>query len=226
MSWHAWLLLLRPLRVLAMLDRISARGRAVPNLWQLEVGILRMWHRIVFRGDTIGTCGQHPVRPGWRAWLLQWRPLRFPFLVWERAIAPWDLTGFLSSQAQFSRHLLCAHHDGTQCVYDLQILSLSPGGLDTLRSEVARVVEVDDARSRWVRDLCVYERYHEELLEAVDAVRSGAKELNPSDGTDPDISFWAYLDWCARQPQTPGSWWRAWRSGRFDWVGGVKLEAV
>lgn len=226
MSWHAWLVLLRPRRVAALLSRIAQSGRPAPSLWQVEMGILRMWHRILFRGDTIGTCEHHPIRRTWRARLLHFRPIRFPFLIWERAIAPWDLSGFLSSQAQFIRHLMCAHHDGTQCAYDLQILSLQPGALQTLRAQVARIVEVDDARSRWVRDLCVYERYHEELLDAVERMLAGACELDPEDATDPDISFWAYLEWCRRQPATPKAWWVAWRSGRFDWVRGIQLEVV
>ena len=226
MTLHSRLLLLRPLRVRRWLERLQASGLRVPNLWQVELGILRMWHRILFRGDTVGTCQRYPVRQGFRARLLQFRPIRFPFLVWERAITPWDLSGFLSSQAQFIRHLLCAHHDGTQFVYDLQILSLIPGALEALRVEVLRIVEVDDARSRWVRDLCVFERYHEDLLEAVERVLAGAKELDPADSLDPDISFWAYLAWCRRQPSTPRSWWRAWRAGHFDWVHGIGLETA
>jgi hypothetical protein len=224
MSWHAWLVLLRPGRVIALLERIQQSGRRAPNLWQVEVGILRMWHRIVFRGDTIGTCKTHPIRDNWRARMLHLRAFRFPFLVWERAITPWDLSGFLSGRSQFIRHLLCAHHDGTQCVYDLQILSLQPGALMQLREPLARIVAVDNARSRWVRDLCVYERYHDELLVSVDRMLAGAQELDPADATDPDISFWAYLDWCRFQPATPRAWWKAWRAGRFDWVRGVDGE--
>jgi len=226
MSWHAWLLLLRPRRVQTLLARIAASGRPAPCLWQVEMGILRMWHRMIFRGDTIGTCQHHPVRQGWRAWWLQFRLIRFPFLVWERAITPWDLSGFLSQRAQFIRHLLCAHHDGRQCIYDLQILSLNPGALVQLRTALLQIVEVDDARSRWVKDLCVYAHYHEELLAAVDAVLAGAEELDPVDAEDPDISFWAYLRWCRRQPESPAALWRAWRAGRFDWVEGIQVEVV
>ena len=226
-SWHAHLLLLRPRRVAARLEQVLQQGalQRAPNLWQIELAVLRMWHRILFRSQTIGTCTL-PVRATWRARWLRFRPLRFPFLVWERAIAPWDLSGFLSSHAQFIRHLLGAHHDGTQCVYDLQILSMEPGALEHLREAVARVVEVDDRRSRWLRDLCVFERYHDDLLVAIEAVQAGSVELRPQDAHDPDISFWALMRWCARQPDTPAKWWRAWREGRFEWERGLLVEAA
>jgi len=228
-AWHAWLVLLRPRRVLALLERLeqaAVPGVRVPNLWQIELGVLRMWHRILFRSETIGTCATHPVRPNWRAGLLRARWIRFPFLVWERAIAPWDLSGSLSSEAQFRRHLLGAHHDGTQCVYDLQILSLFPGALDDLERTVERLVWVDDRRSRWLADLCVYANYHSELLGHIRTIRGGALELVESDADDPDVSFWAYLRWCARQPASPGAWWHAWRSGRFSWIRGISVEAA
>jgi hypothetical protein len=226
--WHARLLLLRPKRVLHWLARIDASPKAkvpVPNLWQIELGILRMWHRIIFRSETIGTCTDHIVRPGWRAWLLQFRPIRFPFLVWERAIAPWDLSGLLSDEAQFERHLLGAHHDGTQCVYDLQILSLCPGALARLERRLLSLVEQPNQRGRWLADLVVFERYHIELLKHVRTILAGSDELVPSDGDDPDISFWAYLRWCARQPSSPREWCRAVRAGRFGFEDGLISEA-
>lgn len=227
--WHAHLVLLRPRRVLARLERIAARTGSdvpVPNLWQIELGVLRMWHRILFRGDTIGTCSHHPVRRGWRARLLSVRAIRLPFLIWERAITPWDLSGFLSSREQFVRHLVAAHHDGTQCVYDLQILSLYPGALEELSAVLQQVADQSDRRSRWLADLCVFAHYHEELLAHVHTIQSGARELVNGDADDPDISFWAYLRWCAQQPSSPGAWWRAWRSGRFAWRTGWTGEVA
>lgn len=222
MPWHAWLVLLAPRRVARGLDRAAALGWApTPTVWQVELGVLRMWHRMVFRPETIGTCTTDPPRPGWRARLLAWRPLRFPFLVKERAITPWDLSGFLASREQIVRHLLGAHHDGTQCVYDLQLLALHPGGLAVLRTRVAAVVSGVDPRSEWLKDLVVYERYHEHLLAAVDQVLGGAEEVDPADATNPDISFRAYLRWCACQPPTPSAAWRAWRDGRFTLERGV-----
>jgi hypothetical protein len=152
---------------------------------------------------------------------LYWRPARFPFLVWERAITPWDLSGFLSSRAQILRHLIGAHHDGTQCVYDLQLLALHPGGLQDLRDRARAIVNGSDPRAAWLRDLVVFEGYHERLLVAAEAVLAGAEEIDPNDAYNPDISLRAYLRWCSRQPGTPTEAWNAWRAGRFTFEQGV-----
>lgn len=220
--WHAWMVLLAPRRVVAGLARVAALGWTAPNLWQVELGVLRMWHRILFRSDTIGTCTLDPPRATLRARLFAWRPIRFFGLVRERAITPWDLSGFLSSKAQIHRHLLGAHHDRTQCVYDLQLLSLHPGGLAELRERVAAVVSGADPRAGWLRDLVVFERYHERLLEAAERVLAGEEELDPKDADDPDISFRAWLRWCARQPATPAETWHAWRTHAFTLQAGVR----
>ena len=79
-TWHARLVLLWPRRIddhLAALVEAGTLQRR-PTLWQVELAVLRMWHRVVFRGDTVGTCTAHPVRRTWRARLLQWRPIRWP----------------------------------------------------------------------------------------------------------------------------------------------------
>ena len=207
------LLLLDPNRVQRLLDAASQRGWATPNRWQVQLGVLRMWHRILFRSDTIGTCSDQPVRSTWRARLLRWRPLRFPFLLKERAIMPWDLSGLASSEERLVQHVLAAHHDRTQCVYDLQILSLSEGWLEKLEEALVDVVDTEEPRAEWLKDLTVFEGYHEAALEAVRAIRSGAEELNPDDAHNPDISFRAYLAWCAAQPPTPADTWRSWRAG-------------
>lgn len=220
--WHAWPVLLAPGRVAAGLARVAALGWGpTPTLWQIELGVLRMWHRMLFRSQTIGTCTEDPPRPGWRPRLLAWRPLRFPFLVKERAITPWDLSGFLASREQIIRHLLGAHHDGTQCVYDLQLLALHPGGLAELRRRAAAVVDGTDPRGPWLRDLVVFERYHERLLAAANALLDGAEELDPKDAANPDISLRAYLRWCASQPPSPAETWRHWRAGRFTFERGL-----
>jgi hypothetical protein len=224
MAAHEWLLLLWPPAVRRGLERLRASGlvASAPNLWQIELGVLRMWHRALFRPETIGTCADYPVRDTWRARLLEVRPLRFPFLLAERAVAPWDMSGLLSSPERVIRHLLGAHHDRTQFIYDLQMLSLYPGALEELRRRLARVLTVDDARSRWLKDLTVYEGYHQSLSEGLERYLAGEAELQPGDAEDPDISFLAYLRWCARQPPTPAATWAAWRSGRFDLERGLR----
>lgn len=217
---HAWLLLLGPRRIDAQLNRVAAAGWPTPNRWQIELGVLRMWHRTLFRSNTIGTCTEHPVRQTWRARLMQWRPVRFPFLLTERAVAPWDMSGLYSSRERLIRHLLGAHHDAHQFIYDVQMLSLQPGALDELRRRATAVVDGTDPRSEWLKDLCVFEGYHESLLAGLNRFIQGEQQLSEADTQDPDISFLAYLRWCAQQPKTLGETWAAWRTGDFDLPGG------
>lgn len=224
---HAYLILLRPGRVRANLAAVERAGLVedVPTLWQIEVGVLRMWHRILFRPETIGMSRSHAVRPGWRARWLEKRPLRFPFLLAEGSVAPWDLSGLLSTPERLIRHMLGTHHDGNQFVYDLQMLSMHPGRVDELLRQARAVVENQDPkRAAWLRDLVVYENYHETLLEVVERAASEGVALPADEAADPDISFLAYLRWCAQQPETPAETWRAWRAGRLD-LGPARVPA-
>jgi hypothetical protein len=213
----ARLLLLQPDRVARNLEQVERAQLfdAVPNLWQLSLGVLRMWHRMAFRPDSIGTCREFEVRSTWRAQLLQFRPLRFPFLLAEGAVTPWDLTGLLSSRERMIRHLLGAHHDDHQFVYDLELLACYPGALEELHHRARTVVEQRDARSDWLRDLTVFERYHDNLLAAVERALDGDFSLPPGQADDPDISFSAYLRWCARQPSCPADTWQALSQGEL-----------
>ena len=197
----AYPLLISPRKILDGLDRAHAAGviENPPNLWQLSLGVLRMWHRVLFRSETIGTSSGR-VRPTLRARLLHNRLLRFPFLVAERAIAPLDFTGLSSSRERVISHLVGAHHDGDQFVYDLEILSCHPGGLEALRRAVNEIIE---SESSWLRDLTVFEGYHESLKDAVDRALEEGVRVRPESAEDPDISFGGYLRWCARQPSTP-----------------------
>ena len=215
---HSYLVLLDPARVarrLAQIERSelvrSGLLERAPNLWQIEQGVLRMWHRVLFRSETIGTSAA-PVRSTLRARLLHERPLRFPFLLWERAVAPLDFSGLLSSPERVIRHLLGAHHEGSQFVYDLRMLALHEGQLEALRERAAAVVDGSDPRAEWLRDLAVHEGYHESLLAAVDAALAGRFEADASEAEDPDISFLGYLRWCVAQPETPRETWAALRT--------------
>ena len=216
--WHAYGILWNPSRVARNLDAARASGRfeRIPNLWQIELGVLRMWHRMVTRPDSIGTSQDHGVRPGWRSRLFENRLLRLPFLLWEGSVAPWDLSGLLSSPERLLRHMLGTHHDRHQFVYDLQILAMYEGRLDELLEQANRVVSVDDRRSRWLRDLVVFEHYHETLADVVARFIDGAFDLDAREIDDPDISFHAFLDWCADQPATPAETIAAWRRGEFS----------
>ncbi len=218
--WYLRPLLLRPAPIFANLERMRAAGHvaAVPTPWQLSLGVLRLWHRVIARGDTVGTSAA-PVRASWRARALVHKPLRLPALLAERAIAPLDFTGLASSPARVIRHLLGAHHDRHQFVYDLELLA-HHGALPALHAQVRAVVApgpADAARARWLRDLTVYDGYHDDLLAAVErALRDGpTAPLTAAEADDPDVSFGAYLRWCVRQPTTPAATLAAWRAGTF-----------
>ncbi len=198
------LLLYRPRQIRRSLIRLYRAGLIdqVPTLWQVTLGVLYMWHRILFRAETIGV-GHEPVRPTRRARLLEHKPLRLPFLLGERAITPLDFTGFASGPERIICHLLGAYHPGDNFVYDLQTLSANPGALDELRQRVAAVVDSDDARSRWLRDLAVYDGYHERLLSAVDRALAGNFSVGDEDNADTTVP--AFVAWCAAQPATPAA---------------------
>ena len=216
--WHARLILLRPRRVLANLRALLASPAAFPkpNLWQLELVVLRMWQRVLFRSETIGMSASNPVRSNRRARWLERRGIRFFCLLHEGSVRPWDLTGLLSRPDDLIRHLMGTHHDGIQFVYDLEILSLHAGRLAELRARVKDLIERDSPRARWLRDLCVYEGYHEALLAAVERALAGDFGERSAFANDPDIRFRALLAWAARQPATPRETWRAWRRGEFQ----------
>ena len=226
-AWYLYPLLLDPAGVERSLDRIRAAGlvEPVPNAWQIALGVLRMQHRLLFRSDTIGTCRTNPVRPTLRARLLHARVVRFPFLLAERAIAPLDLSGLLSSPERVIAHLLGAHHDENQFAYDLQMLAVRPGMHERLHEAERAIVEHDTSRARWLRDLCVFEGYHESLLAAVERALRGDFALPPHEAEDPDVSFVAYLRWCAAQPATPAETLEELRRGAFSIARG-RVEAT
>lgn len=215
--------LLFPERIGDNLARVREAGLVphTPNRWQITLGVLRMWHRVLFRSETIGTCADDPVRPTLRARALEWRPLRAPFLLAERAIAPLDFSGLASSPERVMRHLLGAHHDKNQFAYDLSLLEVQPGRLEELVRRARAVVEGSDPRAGWLRDLVVYERYHERLLESAEHALAHGVQLPDAEANDPDISFEGYLRWCAAQPATLEETLEAWRSGQYTIADGL-----
>lgn len=225
---HSWLLLF-PRRIEARLDDLRASGlyppEEVPNLWQIQLGVARMWHRVLFRPETIGTSAA-PIRGTWRARLLAKRPLRFPFLLRERAVHPLDFSGLASSPERIVRHLLGAHHDGVQFHYDFELLATHPERLAQVRDEARSVVAGTHPRGEWLADLVVYEGYHAKLLEAVEAYLAGELDVPAEVRDDPDIVLRAYLRWCARQPETPQKTWEAWRRGEFTIAEGIRQPAT
>lgn len=159
---------------------------------QVFAGIVRMWGRVLFRSDTVGTSNA-PVRANWRARLLHVRGVRLPFLLAERFVAPLDFSGMLSSPERISRHVLGAHHQPAQLVYDLELLSVHAGTLERLEAATREILEHDTPRTRWLKDLCVHDGYHQSVIEAVRRFRSEP----PAPGSDPDLSFSGFLSWCS-----------------------------
>jgi hypothetical protein len=184
------------------LAAIERTGVAVPNTFQLSLGVLRMWHRILFRSETIGTARDRPVRGSPRARRLERRAVRFFFLMRERAIAPLDASGLRSSPARIARHLLAAHHDETQFLYDFELLGAERAVLERVWQDARAIADGRHPRSEWLKDLVVYDGYHDELAAAARAFLDGTLDVDARLRGDPDISFYAYLAWCRRQPAT------------------------
>ena len=54
-SWLLRLALVDPSRVARKLEAFEEAGivQPAPNVWQLTLGVLRMWHRVLFRSDCL-----------------------------------------------------------------------------------------------------------------------------------------------------------------------------
>jgi hypothetical protein len=219
------LLLLRPERIQQHLDAIArapvaaphlAKIGGIPNRWQIAQGVMRMLHRILFRFNSIGLSRDNPVRKGLRARILQFRPVRAPFLFAANALHPLDLSGLLSTPRDIADHLVGTHHDRHQFAYDLQILrALSPETLAAVHARAREVVAGGSAKAAFYRDIVTFDGYHESLIDSMEAAMAGEERLSDAETEDPDVSFWAWLGWCKAQPETPTATFRAWRSGRW-----------
>ena len=228
MPWHGWGLP-HARRVAAGLARVRAAGVVdpAPNGWQLVLGVVRMWHRIAFRSETVGTCPGGTVRPTRaRAAVPVPRGSACPPCSPWAPSSPLDLTGLASSRESLIRHLLGAHHFGNQMVYDLEILAMHDGGLDALAGELDQVLRGASRRARLLLDVAVFDGYHEQLHAALAAFRATGPTYTPDEAADPDVSFAAYLRWCARQPATPAATLRALASGRFRLPDGLAPAAA
>ncbi len=206
-TWYSRLILLRPEAIRPNLRVVcAANGLPEPTDWQLCQGVLRMWHRVMFRSNTVGTSSA-PVRATWRARALAWRVLRGPALYLDRAITPGDFTGLASAPAQIIRHLLGAHHDGDQFIYDLELLA-AYGALPQLRDAVATQLASSSARAAWLRDLVVFDGYHQQLLAATEHALVHGPAMTAAQAWDPDLTLLGYLRWCLAQPANPRATWR------------------
>ena len=123
-------------------------------------------------------------------------------------MVPGDLSGLGSHPETLIRHVLGTHHEGEQFIYDLQILSCYAGALEELHRRLKDIVEHDTKRSRWLRDLCVYEGYHEAVFERLTTILESASRAGQAnirveaEATDnPDICFYAYLSGVLASPK-------------------------
>ena len=110
-------------------------------------------------------------------------------------------------------------------VRDIEDL-LADGKLEEALTRARAVRDGADPRAEWLRDLTVYENYHEALCAALDAAVRGEFPMPDHQVDDPDISFLAYLAWCARQPETPTETWRQLSAGRYAIAEGVLPAAA
>lgn len=219
-------LLLWPTRVQKHLAQVELPESEKPNLWQLQLGVFRMFYRVIYRSETIGNSEEHPVRNRLVSRLLHIRLLRLIVLRTLRAVAPLDFSGLVSDQDRIVRHLLFAHHDKNQFVYDFELLLSWPGGLEKIEGLARSVIDGTTLMSELIRDVAIYERYHENLLDAVQRFRADPSTALPeNERNDPDISFFAYLAWCARQPETPSATLQLYRAGRFSIDQGITAQA-
>ena len=203
-----------PERVEWYVEQLYAQGRidTRPNLWQVTMGIFYMLHRMVFRPATIGL-DVSPIRRTWRAQLWQYRLLRFPFLMWQKAIDPLDLTGLSGSMERKHSHLVAAYHPGDNALYDLECMTVDAEALQKLREDVVQIIEGQTTRARFLLDLTVYEGYHERLVGLIDRALVG--DFAPAVGKEdhPDTTLRGFLHWCAAQPNTPEETFEAWTRG-------------
>jgi len=223
--WYYYPILLRPGQIAENLERVRAAGmvKDVPNLWQISLGVMRMWHRLMFRGETIGLAENASVRSTLRAKLLKLRWLRFPFVLAEGSVVPGDMSGLGSSPERLITHIIGTYHDGVRFAYDYQILEAYPGGPEQLLQLTRDVVDKPDKkRSKWLRDLVIFEGYHERLVGWIEAALERGVDIPEGLDGDPDISFHAYLKWCAAQPATPEDTWDAVRDGKFSFPEGLR----
>jgi hypothetical protein len=203
----------------------------LPNPWQVALGVARMQHRLLTRPGTVGLA-RAPRVPGWSTWWLEHQLVRAPFLLLEGTVVPGDLSGLRSSPTTLVRHLLGTFHAGAEANYDLEILAArAPAMLATLRTACVDVIADRHPRAARWKKLCVYEGAHTALLPRIEAALQGRFLDNDGDegggsGDDgdspgnPDVSFFAFLRFCARQPADAAATWAAWRAGRLHFAHG------
>lgn len=200
--------LFQPEVMLRTLNLLHEQGRitAMPTLWQLTMGMLDQWRSTAEEAETVGVEEREPVRDTWRAKLLEKQIFRFFGLMAEGAINPVDRTGLGITPDRKITHLLGAHHRDDGFVYDLEILACYPGKLEELKEKTLHVLTQDDERSRWLKDLTVYEGYHHKLLKAVERAMEGNFGLTEEGEVNPEATVEQFIQRCLKFDAKPPSW--------------------
>jgi hypothetical protein len=125
-----------------------------------------------------------------------------------------DPTGFLSMRDTIIGHVMQVVH--LDPVYDLQLLSQFPDGLDELEGQLEAVLEGTHPRATSLAAIVEEADYHARLLDYVRRFRADpdAAPLKRGDQTlrdDPDFAaaeetfatLPGFIDYCARLPTSP-----------------------
>lgn len=199
------LLLHNPKLLQKNLRLLKERGhiREIPTLWQVFQGMAQQWWYTVNNLETLGHDFENPIRDSIGAKLLQPHAMRFLPLMIEGAINPADRTGLALTPERKMRHILGTHHPPETVIYDLQLLDCYPGALDTLRAKLVAIIEGDDFKSRWLKDLVVYEGYHESILPTVDRAIAGDFSVSLPPRPGDDFTVGSFAERCLACPPKP-----------------------
>ncbi len=187
----------------------------VPNLWQVYQHWALSVARAFKRGKVPGMDPDAPVRDTPGAQLLQFPAIRFWGLLFEGAINPWDYTGLALTPQRKMKHVMGAYHFDHTFIYDLEVIALYPGALEQLRDQCLEVLNRDTARTRWLRDLTVYEGYHENLLRCVERCLAGDFSVPDDLKDDRSVKVSYFVEDALALPQTPEATLQAILSGKL-----------
>ncbi len=208
--WVYYLLLHNPRLLQKNLGLLKERGhiQEIPTLWQVVQGISHMWRFTVANVDAIGTSQEAPVRDNPRAHLLKNQFIRFFALMAEGSINPLDRTGLALTPKRKMRLVLVTFHATGEMaqtvIYDLQLLDCYPGALKTLGQRLEKLLKQPDARDEWIKDMAVYEGYHEDLVPVVKRCLKGDFVVHvPTQREGDDYTVTSFVERCLGFPPTP-----------------------
>lgn len=185
--------------------RLRAAGLIArePTLWQVHQGAMHMLFRykLAFAPLFYNQQGKPPLRHALMRFL-------------DEPAGALDPSGLHAPMEAIVSHTIqVAHHDAA---YDLELLSVFPGGVDALAGAARLLVDGRHPRQRAVDAICEDRGYHKRLLGAVEAYRSGEADRKrlqltapPPEGAEIYARFAhfhalsTFLEYCATLPPTP-----------------------